>query len=172
MHSNYGDRLKKSLERKTMAPLVASYQSDIASRQRAAALAEAERMIDRGNRYRGITDLKHVDTNESAEKPGPRSKSRESGMEAREVYMREESRKFNEQISSNMQTLVNKATAGSDAGRIMSSGPEARKISPEGRDASVGSKGSNRPSYIQKLLGLQRNPSASSGQYPFSIPSW
>ena len=102
VHSNYGDRLKKSLERKTMAPLVASYQSDIASRQRAAALAEAERMIDRGNKYRGITDLKHVDTNESAEKPGPRSKSRESAVEAREVYMREESRKFNEQISSNM----------------------------------------------------------------------
>lgn len=75
----YGDRLKKSLERKTMAPLIESYQSDIASRQRAAALAEADRMIERGNKYRGMTDLKYKDTQNSEEKP--RSKSRESAKE-------------------------------------------------------------------------------------------
>lgn len=85
--------------------------------------------------------------------------------------MREESRKFNEQISTNMQKLVTNATSGADQ-RVRSTGPQERKQSADGRDASVGSKGSGKPSYIQKLLGLNRNPSAGSSGLGFTIPSW
>ena len=55
--NNYNSQLLKSIEKKTMGPLANNYVSDAASRSRAAALAEADRMVERSQRLRGMSDL-------------------------------------------------------------------------------------------------------------------
>ena len=159
---DYRAEMRKSLERKTMAPLVANYHSDMASRERARTLAEADRMVQNSqHKYRGLSEL-----NERMEQPAPKPRSKSRDQEEKESLMKEESRKFQQQVKSNMDRIVD---------TVEQVTPTVRRHSQDNsrnRNSSQGSKGSKKESYIQKLLGLNRTNSASSGHYPFSIPPW
>ena len=147
-----------------MGPLLANYHSDKAYKDRAALLAEADQMVQKHGKIRGISEL-----NDREEKPAPKPRSKSRDKDETEHCMKAESRKFHQQIASNMENLVNNAERNGYGYR----GKSADYIAKNNRDSSLGSKGSKKESYIQKLIGLNRTGSASSGsKYPFAVPPW
>lgn len=148
-----------------MAPLIANYHKDSACKNRAATIASGLSEPDKHGKVRGLSELNN---REEKPAPKPRSKSREE-KEAEEPYMKQESRKFHQQVASNLESLVNNA----ERYVGVASRGKSLEYGSKGRDSSAGSKGSKKESYIQKLIGLNRTASNSSGsKYPFAVPPW
>lgn len=91
-----------------MHPLMNNYTSDTAGRSRAAALAEADRMVERSQRLRGLSDLNDRDDdnqNRARAKSRGRAEEKDDEEKPRQVSfnMRDEARKFQDQVKQNME---------------------------------------------------------------------
>ena len=84
--------------------------------------------------------------------------------------MKEESAKYNERVSRNINKIMNDQSFQND--NIEKGSAFKRNKSADVNSSSQKNPDRKEPTYIQKLLGLNRTDSSTSNKYPFSIPPW
>ena len=162
--------MKKSIERKTLGPLMKGYST---------ATTRAKSINDAEHSEENVRDetLLEIQRRQSSPKPAPKAEERNP---QHRYTVADSNQRYEKQVNSGVEEILansaQKAKSVSQFKRTKSADPFAARK----RSSSIASNGSGgagddkkkEPTYVQKLLGLNRTTSNSSSKYASNIPSW